>query len=70
MNFDNQTLEHDQVQSLRKSSTEWRFWTDLLAGGSCLRRRLDSFGAYLSVFFKPLMQEFHASRAAVSLAFT
>jgi hypothetical protein len=23
-----------------------------------------------SVFFKPLMQEFHASRAAVSLAFT
>jgi hypothetical protein len=76
MNSDKQTLAHDQVQSLRKSSTEWRLgrifysWWVVLASAFGLFCGIPITVHSFSVFFKPLMQQFHASRAAVSLAFT
>jgi MFS family permease len=76
MNFDDQTLARDQGQSLRTSTTEWRLgrifygWWVVLASAFGLFWGVPITVYSFSVFFKPLMQEFHASRAAVSLAFT
>lgn len=76
MNFDNQTLVHDQAQSLRTSTTERRTrrifhgWWVVLASAVGLFWGVPITVYSFSVFFKPLMQEFHAGRAAVSLAFT
>ena len=76
MNFNDQTLARDQAQSLRTSTTEWRLgrifygWWVVLASAFGLFWGVPITVYSFSVFFKPLMQEFHASRAAVSLAFT
>ena len=76
MNFDNQTFVHDQAQSLRTSTIErhsrhiFYGWWVVLASAIGLFWGVPITVYSFSVFFKPLMQEFHAGRAAVSLAFT
>lgn len=76
MNFDNQTLVHDQAQSLRTSTTDrhsrhiFYGWWVVLASAIGLFWGVPITVYTFSVFFKPLMLEFHAGRAAVSLAFT
>jgi MFS family permease len=76
MNFDNQTSTHDQVRSLqapaRKLHSRQIFygWWVVLASAVGLFWGVPITVFSFSVFFKPLMQEFHAGRAAVSLAFT
>jgi MFS family permease len=76
MSFDNETLTQDQAQSLRTSTTEQHSrrifygWWVVLASAIGLFWGVPITVYSFSVFFKPLMQEFHAGRAAVSLAFT
>ena len=76
MSFDNQTLTQDQAQSLRTSTTDrhsrqiFYGWWIVLGSAVGLFWGVPITVYSFSVFFKPLMQEFHAGRAAVSLAFT
>jgi MFS family permease len=76
MNFDNETLTQDQAQSLRTSTTGLHSrqifygWWAVLGSAVGLFWGVPISVYSFSVFFKPLMQEFHAGRAAVSLAFT
>jgi MFS family permease len=76
MSFDKKTLTQDQAQSLRTSTTEQHSrqifygWWVVLASAIGLFWGVPITVYSFSVFFKPLMQEFHAGRAAVSLAFT
>jgi len=76
MSFDNEILTQDQAQSLRTSTTEQHSrqifygWWVVLASAIGLFWGVPITVYSFSVFFKPLMQEFHAGRAAVSLAFT
>ena len=76
MNFDNQTFVHDQAQSQRTSTIErhsrpiFYGWWVVLASAIGLFWGVPITVYSFSVFFEPLMQEFHAGRAAVSLAFT
>jgi len=76
MSFDNKTLTHDPAQALRISTTEshsrpiFYGWWVVLASAVGLFWGVPITVYSFSVFFKPLMQEFHASRAAVSLAYT
>jgi MFS family permease len=76
MTFDNRTLAHDQAQSLRTSTKEGHTrqifygWWVVLASAIGLFWGVPITVYSFSVFFKPLMQEFHAGRTAVSLAFT
>jgi len=76
MSFDNDTLTHDQAQSLSTLTRErhskqifYGCWV-VLASAVGLFWGVPITVYSFSVFFMPLMQEFHASRAAVSLAFT
>ena len=76
MSLDNETLTQDQAQSPRTSTTEQHSrqifygWRVVLASAIGLFWGVPITVYSFSVFFKPLMQEFHAGRAAVSLAFT
>jgi MFS family permease len=76
MGFDNETLTHDRVQSLstlprvRHSRQIFYGWWIVLASVVGLFWGVPVTVYSFSVFFKPLMQAFHASRAAVSLAYT
>jgi MFS family permease len=76
MSFDKKTLTQDQAQSLRTSTSEqhprqiFYGWWVVLASAIGLFWGVPITVYSFSVFFKPLMQEFHAGRAAVSLAFT
>lgn len=76
MNSDNQTLAHDQAELPRTSATKrhprqiFYGWWVVLASAIGLFWGVPITVYSFSVFFKPLMLEFHASRAAVSLAFT
>ena len=76
MNFDNQTLAGDQVQSLSKATTNryssriFYGWWVVLASAFGLFWGIPISVYCFSVFFRPLMEEFHVGRAAVSLAFT
>jgi MFS family permease len=70
------TLAQDQAQSLSSANTEQHSrhifygWRVVLGSALGLFRGVPISVYSFSVFFKPLMQEFHAGRAAVSLAFT
>ncbi len=76
MNFDNQPLTADRAQLLRASATKrssrqvsYAWWVVLASGFGLfwgIPITVYSFG----VFFKPLMQQFHTGRAAVSSAYT
>jgi MFS family permease len=76
MSFDNKTSTQDQARSLRTSTSEQHSrqifygWWVVLASAIGLFWGVPITVYSFSVFFKPLMQEFHAGRAAVSLAFT
>jgi MFS family permease len=76
MNCDHETLTQDQAQSLRTSTTAQHSrqifygWWVVLGSAVGLFWGVPISVYSFSVFFKPLMQEFHAGRAAVSLAFT
>src|SRR5215469_18056503 len=76
MTSDHTSLAHDHTQSLRTSPTEQHSskifygWWVVLASAVGLFWGVPITVYSFSVFFKPLMQEFHASRAAVSLAYT
>jgi MFS family permease len=76
MNFDNKTLTHDRGQPLRtlpaKRNARQIFygWWVVLASAFGLFWGIPISVYSFSVFFRPLMQEFHVGRAAVSLAFT
>jgi MFS family permease len=76
MSFDNNTLTQDQAQSLnaftrdRHSTGIFYGWWIVLASAVGLFWGVPISVYSFSAFFKPLMLEFHASRAAVSLAFT
>jgi MFS family permease len=76
MAIDHATLTHDQTQSLRTSPTEqpsskiFYGWWVVLASAVGLFWGVPVSVYSFSVFFKPLLQEFHVSRAAVSLAYT
>jgi MFS family permease len=76
MSFDNETLTQDQAQSLGTSTTEQQSrhifygWWVVLGSAVGLFWGVPISVYSFSVFFQPLMQEFHAGRAAVSLAFT
>ena len=76
MSFDNQTLTQDQAQSLRRSTTGrhsrpiFYGWWIVLGSAVGLFWGVPITVYSFSVFFKPLMQEFHAGRAEFSLAFT
>ncbi|MBV8808884.1 MAG: MFS transporter, partial [Acidobacteriaceae bacterium] len=76
MRFDNQTLTHDQAQSptvltpRRHSRQIFYGWWVVLASAVGIFWGIPITVYSFSVFFTPLMQEFHATRAAVSLAFT
>jgi hypothetical protein len=76
MNFDNKTLTHDRGQPLRtlpakrNASQIFYGWWVVLASAFGLFWGIPISVYSFSVFFKPLMQEFHVGRAAVSLAFT
>jgi MFS family permease len=76
MSFDNETLTLDQAQSLRTSTKErhsrqifYGWWVVLWSAVGLFWGVPISVYSF-SVFFKPLMEEFHAGRAAVSLAYT
>jgi MFS family permease len=76
MSFDNETLTLDQAQSLRTSTKErhsrqiFYGWWVVLGSAVGLFWGVPISVYSFSVFFKPLMEEFHAGRAAVSLAYT
>lgn len=76
MNSHDPTLMHDQAQSLRTSTTAQPFqrifygWWIVIASAFGLFWGVPISVYSFSVFFKPLMQEFHAGRGAVSLAYT
>ena len=76
MRFDSQILAHDQAQSLRPASGRrhsrqiFYGWWVVLGSAVGLFWGVPISVYSFSVFFKPLMQDFHAGRAAVSLAFT
>ena len=76
MSPDHQTLVHHQAQSPRISTIERHLrqifygWWVVLASAIGLFWGVPITVYSFSVFFKPLMQEFHAGRAAISLAFT
>jgi MFS family permease len=76
MNFDHKTLTHDLGQPLRtlpakrKASQSFYGWWVVLASAFGLFWGIPISVYSFSVFFRPLMQEFHVGRAAVSLAFT
>src|SRR3984885_1239038 len=76
MTFENETLACDQAQPLgtspakRNASQIFYGWWVVLASAFGLFWGVPITVYSFSVFFKPLMQEFHAGRAAVSLAFT
>jgi MFS family permease len=76
MSFDNETLTQDQAQSLRTSTKErhsrqtFYGWWVVLGSAVGLFWGVPISVYSFSVFFKPLMEEFHAGRAAVSLAYT
>ena len=76
MTIDHTTLAHDPTQSLRTSPTEqpsskiFYGWWVVLASAFGLFWGVPITVYSFSVFFQPLMQEFHAGRAAVSLAYT
>jgi MFS family permease len=76
MNFNNQTLTRDQTPSLITSTADEHFaqfyygWWVVLASAVGLFWGVPITVFSFSVFFKPLMQDFHVGRAAVSLAFT
>src|SRR3984957_17677117 len=76
MRFENETLARAQAQPLRTfpvkrnaSQISYGWWV-VLASAFGLFWGIPITVYSFSVFFKPLMQEFHAGRAAVSLAFT
>lgn len=76
MRFENETLARDQAQPLRTfpakrnaSQISYGWWV-VLASAFGLFWGVPITVYSFSVFFKPLMQEFHASRAVLSLAFT
>jgi MFS family permease len=76
MNFDNKTLMHDRGQHLRtlrakrNANPSFYGWWVVLASAFGLFWGIPISIYSFSVFFRPLMQEFHVGRAAVSLAFT
>ncbi len=76
MNFNNESLTQDQAQSLRSWTSErhskhvFYGWWVVLASAVGLFWGIPITVYSFSVFFKPLMQEFHVGRAAISLAFT
>ena len=76
MSFDNEALTHNQTQSLQTSTTKLHSrqifygWWVVLASAFGLLWGIPISVYSFSVFFRPLMQEFHVGRAAVSLAFT
>src|SRR3984885_2755058 len=76
MTFENETLACDQAQPLRtfpvkRNASQISYgWRVVLASAFGLFWGIPITVYSFSVFFKPLMQEFHAGRAAVSLAFT
>jgi MFS family permease len=76
MNFDNEALASDQQPPLsawsaaRRSREIFYGWWVALASAVGLFWGVPITVYSFSVFFKPLMQEFHVGRAAVSLAFT
>ena len=75
MSFDNENVMKD-VQSVQTSATELRSgqifygWWVVLASAIGLFWGVPISVYSFTVFLKPLMQEFHAGHAAVSLAFT
>src|SRR5580693_10469732 len=76
MTFENETLACDQAQPLgtspakRNASQIFYGWWVVLASAFGLFWGIPISVYSFSVFFRPLMQEFHVGRAAVSLAFT
>ena len=76
MNFDNKSLAHDQAKSPQTLTTEWHSgqifhgWRVVFGSAVGIFWGVPISVYSFSVFFKPLMQEFHAGRAAVSMAFT
>jgi MFS family permease len=76
MNLDGKTLPDDQPQSEERSTTGrpsrriFYGWWVVLGSAFGLFWGVPIAVYSFSVFFKPLMQEFHAGRAAVSLGFT
>ena len=76
MTSDHTSLAHDHTQSLRTSPTAqpsskiYYGWWVVLASAFGLFWGVPVTVYSFSVFFQPLMQEFHAGRAAVSLAYT
>ena len=76
MKFENGTLAQHQARSLSSAKTEQYPRRMFYGWGVRLGSAIGLFWGVpisvysFSVFFKPLMQEFHAGRAAVSLAFT
>jgi MFS family permease len=76
MSFDHENLMQAPVQSVQTSATEPRSrqvfygWWVVLASAIGLFWGLPISVYSFTVFLKPLMQEFHAGRAAISLAFT
>ena len=73
MNFDNKTLTHDRGQpsrtlpAKRNASPIFYGWWVVLASAFGLFWGIPISVYSFSVFFRPLMQEFHVGRAAVSL---
>jgi MFS family permease len=76
MNFDNKSLARDQAQSPRTLTTKrhssqiFYGWWVVLASAFGLFWGIPISVYSFSMFFRPLMQEFHAGRAAVSLAYS
>jgi MFS family permease len=76
MNLDGKVVPHDQPQSEERSTTGrpsrriFYGWWVVLGSAFGLFWGVPIAVYSFSVFFKPLMQEFHAGRAAVSLGFT
>jgi MFS family permease len=75
MSVDNETLRHDQppsrgISTGRPPRRIFYGWWVVLASSLGLFWGVPITVYSFSVFFKPLMQEFHVGRAAVSLAFT
>jgi MFS family permease len=76
MSFDSQTLPRQQAQLLTPASGKqrsrkiFRGWRVVFGSAVGLFWGVPISVYSFSVFFKPLMQEFHAGRTAISLAFT
>lgn len=76
MKFDDASLAHEQAQPLSSATIEQHSrkifygWWVVLASAFGLLWGVPISVYSFSVFFKPLMHEFHAGRAAVSLAYT